>query len=383
MQIVVDKDIFFAEKYFASLGDVIKVDGRSITAALVKQADILIVRSITNVTESLLRGSAVRFVGSVTSGTDHIDQACLQKNGIGFGCAAGSNARAVAEYVLSSLMVLMEQREFDLISKTVAIIGCGHTGSLLRGFLHSLGVRCLVNDPPLRDATGGQDYCELNEVFDADIISVHVPLVKTGAYPTWRMIDAAFLQRLREDVILINTSRGDVIDENALLPFLDLYQQASVVLDVWNGEPDIDSELMQKATIATAHIAGHTLDAKLKAVAMVYKQACSYFQQPCAATSMDNFRNLEPVEIALTAEVAELDAIQMAVLTSYDVRTDASALRQILSLEPGQRARFFDDLRSQYRTRREFSALRIKLPAECQRLAGKLNHLGFPTSLQP
>src|SRR3990172_6537793 len=129
MKIVVDNDIYFAEEYFATLGDVVKVDGRRITAARVKQADILIVRSITTVDENLLRGSTVRFVGSVTSGTDHIDQAYLQNNGIGFGCAAGSNARAVAEYVLSSLLVLMEQREFDITGKTAAIIGCGHTGA--------------------------------------------------------------------------------------------------------------------------------------------------------------------------------------------------------------------------------------------------------------
>ena len=383
MKIVVDNDIYFAEEYFATLGDVVKVDGRRITAARVKQADILIVRSITTVDENLLRGSTVRFVGSVTSGTDHIDQAYLQNNGIGFGCAAGSNARAVAEYVLSSLLVLMEQREFDITSKTAAIVGCGHTGSLVSGFLRSLGIRCLANDPPLRDTAGGQNYCELEEVVDADIISLHVPLVKTGVYPTWRMIDAAFLQRLPEDVILINTSRGGVVDETALLAFLDQHPHASVVLDVWNGEPGIDCELLQRTTIGTAHIAGHSLDAKLRAVDMVYKQVCSYYHKPYAATTMDSFRNLDPTGIAISADVTELDAIRVAVLTSYDVRTDASALRQILGLEQGQRAGFFDDLRSQYRTRREFSALQIKLPAHSMCLAGKLNQLGFHTAFLP
>ena len=383
MQIVVDKDIYFAGEYFSSLGDMIRVDGRSITAALVKPADILIVRSVTNVTESLLRGSAVRFVGSVTSGTDHVDQAYLQSNGIGFGCAAGSNARAVAEYVLSSLMVLMEQREFDPASVTAAIIGCGHTGSLLRGFLHSLGVRCLVTDPPLRDVTGGQDYCDLDEIVTADIISLHVPLVKNGAYPTWHMIDAGFLKRLRGDVILINTSRGGVIDETALLGFLERHRKACIVLDVWNGEPKIDSELLQKTAIGTAHIAGHSLDGKLRAVDMVYKQVCAYFHQEYTATGMDNFSKLAPAEISLSADVPELEAVQMAVLTSYDVRTDAGALRQILDLEPQQRPAFFDDLRSQYRSRREFSALCVKLTAKSRRLAVMLKQLGFLTTLQP
>ena len=381
MQIVVDKDIYFAAEYLAALGEVVKADGRLITPVMVKQADILVVRSVSTVDESLLRGSRVRFVGSVTSGTDHIDLSYLDKNGIGFGCAAGSNARAVAEYVLSSFMVLMEQHSFDLRDKTVAIIGCGHIGSLVRGFLKILGVRCLVNDPPLHDAGVKQNYCDLEDLYAADIITLHVPLVKTGPYPTWRLIDSKFLRRLKSDAILINTSRGGVIDEAALLAFLEQNRQADVVLDVWNGEPDINSELLRRAGIGTAHIAGYSLDSKLRAMDMVYKQACSYLHKPYHASHLDRFRNLEPAEIRISADVPELDAIQMAVLTSYDVRTDAGALRQVLDLEPGQSAGFFDDLRSNYRTRGEFSALDVTLPAGCQMLAGKLQQLGFQTSV--
>ena len=382
MRIVVDKDIFRAEEYFGRLGEVIKTDGRQLTPALVRHADVLIVRSITRIDANLLRGSAVRFVGSATSGIDHIDMDYLRDHGIGFGCAAGSNARAVAEYVLSSMLVLMEQRDFDLHGKTALIIGCGHVGSMVRDFLQTLGLRCLVNDPPLRDAVTGLHTSELKAIGEADIISLHVPLTKGGQYPTWHLIDAGLLDQLQPDSVLINTARGGVVDETGALAFLKRKPRAGMVLDVWQNEPDIDVGLLSQVAIGTAHIAGHSLDAKWRAVDIVYQQLCTYLQQPVPAAGMDSLGSLPPIEITIAAGVTDLDAIQMSVLTSYDVRTDSSALRQMIGMQPSQRASYFDELRSQYRGRREFGSVRVALPVSRSELSVKLQRLGFQTKWQ-
>jgi len=382
MRIIVDKDVFRAGEYFGTLGEVVKIDGRKLTPALMRDADVLIVRSITRIDANLLRGSAVRFVGSVTSGIDHIDLDYLRDHAIGFGCAAGSNARAVAEYVLSSLLVLMEQRDIDIHDKTAMIIGCGHVGSLVREFLQTLGLYCLVNDPPLRDAGTGLHTSELKVIGEADIISLHVPLTKDGNYPTWHLIDAGLLDQLHPDSVLINTSRGGVVDETGALALLKRKPRAGMVMDVWQNEPDIDVELLKQVAVGTAHIAGYSLDAKWRAVEMVYQQLCTYLQQPAPAAGMNSLGRLPPVEITIAAGVTDADAIQMSVLTSYDVRTDSSALRQIIGMQPSQRAGYFDELRSQYRGRREFSSIRVTVPEGRPELVVKLQRLGFQTKLQ-
>lgn len=381
MKIVADKDIPLIEEYFSAAGEVLKLDGRQFTAEVVKQADVLIVRSVTPVDRNLLCGSKIRYVATITSGIDHIDIAYLNENDIGFCNAAGCNARSVAEYVLSSLCVLTAQYGIDLSNKTAAIIGCGHIGSIVERFFQTLGLKCLVYDPPLRDATGHDKYCELEDVYSADIITLHVPLTRGGDYPTWEMIDAGFLGRLKKDVILINTSRGEVIDEMALSAHLAGNGSARLVLDVWQGEPCIDPELLARASIGTAHIAGYSLDSKLRAVDSVSRQVCDYFNIEHNVDLMRNFLESVVSEISLTDSPAADDALRLAVLASYDVRTDASALRQVLEIAPERRGEYFDELRRDYRIRREFDALQVNLSAASATLAEKLADLGFRVSV--
>jgi len=377
MKIITDKDIPLIEEYFSAAAEVIKLDGRRITAEDVKQADALIVRSITTVDKNLLHGSNVSYVATVTSGTDHIDIDYLNGNGIGFCNTAGSNARSVAEYVISSLCVLMDQYGLDLEGKTAAIIGCGHIGSLVDRFFRIIGLQCQINDPPLRDATGSDRYCDIEDVYAADIITLHVPLEKDGKYPTWRMIDSAFLRRLKKDVILVNTSRGDVIDETALLEFLAGNCNAKTVLDVWCGEPVINMDLLSYVNIGTAHIAGYSMDSKYRAVDNVCRQVAEYFNIHHNTDFMIRTLGGDISGITISASLAVRDAIQMAVLASYDVRTDSSALRQVLEVEPGRSAEYFDELRSQYRIRREFDSLQVNLSPPSALLANKLAELGF------
>ena len=195
------------------------------------------------------------------------------------------------------------------------------------------------------------------------------------------MIDSAFLRHLKKDVILINTSRGDVIDERAILAYLSGNSEAKLVLDVWSGEPEINPDLLARANIGTAHIAGYSMDSKFRAVDIVCRAVCEYFNIDYRSGLMQSFLETGVTELPLSGSPTDQDAIQMAVLASYDVRSDSSALRQSLELEAERRGKYFDELRSQYRIRREFDSLLVNLSPGSEQLAKKLSDLGFSVTV--
>lgn len=378
MKIVADKDIPLVDYLFSRIGEVVLVDGRSIDHDLVQNTDVLIVRTLTRITGDLLRDSKVRIVASATSGVDHVDLDLLRKQGIEFIHAPGANARPVAEYVLSALCVLACQDGFDLQEKRVGIIGCGNTGGCVLHLLQSVGVECLVNDPPLRDKTGAGDYRDLNELFSADIITLHVPLVNGGKYPTGNLVDGAFLSGLKPDVILINTSRGEVVDETALLSFLEGNPGARAVLDVWCNEPRIQGTLLNKATIGTPHIAGYSLEGKIRATELVFRQVCKSLDIEGSLESLQypGFNNFK-TGITFTEIDDQNELLRLAILAGYDVRSDSASLRRMLALEDTERSGYFDDLRKSSMLRREFSAVTVKLPPGYPNLKEQLSVLGF------
>jgi erythronate-4-phosphate dehydrogenase len=204
LKIVADQQITLAKEVFSQFGEVELVNGRSIDQDTVQDADVLLVRSVTKVNQALLNNSKVSFVASATSGIDHIDTDYLKKSNISFSHAPGSNARSVAEYVLSSLLVLSEQQGSNLADKTIGIIGCGQVGSRVKRFMEVLGVKCLINDPPLARQIAGQDpnhdFVELEEIYQADIITLHVPLIMDGEYPTHQLVNGAFLEKLKTEL---------------------------------------------------------------------------------------------------------------------------------------------------------------------------------------
>ena len=370
LSIVADQQILSAEA-FSAFGELTLIDGRSIDAEKIENADVLFVRSVTKVDKGLLENSPVRFVGSATSGTDHIDLAYLKSAGIHFESAPGSNARSVAEYVLSSLFSIADLQDFVLTDKTVGIIGCGQVGSRLRSFLEALGVTCLVNDPPLARSSNKGAFVELDEVLSADIISLHTPLSIDGEFPTKNLVDSDFLAKLKSDVMLINTSRGEVINEQALLEFKQDNPDSTLVLDVWCNEPDINLDLLQHTLIATPHIAGYSLDGKLKATRKLLNDLITFLN---ADTTLSDF-NLD-IQGQCTLELVE-DSVQLAVMQSYDVRSDAVALRNLFTMEKEARATFFDDLRKNYPVRREFSNRVIHSGQINSEVAKQLTALGF------
>ena len=378
MLTVADENMPFAEEAFGALGRVRSMQGRKIAPADLVGADILAVRSVTGINETLLADSSVRFVGTATIGTDHVDVAYLKHAGIGFSAAPGCNAVSVAEYVVASLFVLAQRLEFHPADKTLGIIGVGNVGSRVLARAKALGMKVIANDPPLADKTGDPLYRPLEEALAADIISLHVPLTARGPYPTHHLVNHDLLERVEPGTILINTSRGPVVESGALKAALDNGRIAAAVLDVWENEPGIDLKLLQKTAVATPHIAGYSFDGKVNGTAMIYRAACEYFRLdpvwdpegvlPAPADPVIRLSGRDRNREGLTAE---------AVLAAYDILADDRRLRLIAEQAEQARGSYFDRLRSEYSIRREFAAYTIEA-GDCPPAQGRtLADLGF------
>ena len=353
--------------------------GRAITREHLRNADMLLVRSVTKVDAALLEATAVRFVASATSGIDHVDLDYLRARGIHFSYAPGSNAESVAEYVVCSVLVRLAAEGRTTAGLTAGIIGCGHVGSRVTQKFEALGIRCLLNDPPLKDATGDSRYVDWDTALDADIVTLHVPLTDDGPYPTRHLVDASRLGRMRRHVLLINTARGGVIDEAALIERLNEQPQTQVVIDCWDGEPDINRTLLSRAVLGTAHIAGYSYDGKLRATEMIYRDACTFLGVPAKWTAA---LNAHPGGYIVDTH-EDNEAVRRAVIACYDVRADDALLRFALAMAPEHMAPYFDGLRRDYRRRREFSALRVTSHRRREQLAATLQGLGFTVRLLP
>ena len=377
MKIVVDHQIPLVREAFSDFGEIVVCDGRQIDRDILADADALIIRSVTRVDAALLGQCPVKFIGSATSGVDHVDQEYLESRQIIFASAHGCNARTVVEYVLSSLFVLAQQNAFNLFDKTVGIIGCGKVGSRLQDVLQALDIKSIVNDPPLRELTGDNRFSDLEEVLSAEIITLHVPLTENGKYPTRYLVNNEFLKNIRPDNILINTSRGGVIDEQKLQEYMDNNGWYNVVLDVWEHEPDINLELLTRVVIGTPHIAGYSLDAKIRATRMLYTEFCRHFELQPTWKPGDRYVKLDQKQIRIDPDMSDQDAIQLAVLSHFDVRSDAAGLRRSLEIGNGKTGYYFDELRKNYPVRREFPATTVHLPATRKNLAVTLRQLGF------
>ena len=354
MKIVADQNMLMVDQFFGEYGSVTYVPGRSLCAADIADADVLLVRSVTQVNRALLEGSSVSFVGSATIGTDHIDKDYLAQNGIDFAYAPGCNADAVVQYDLSVLSRL--QANWQQCS--VGIVGCGNVGGRLYRALTDLGVSCAVYDPFL-SADSGINLTDFDTVLGSDIICVHTPLTTSGRYPTEHLFSAEVLGRINPESLLINAGRGAVIDNAALLALLESGSSLRVALDVWEGEPSINLSLMEKVALATPHIAGYSVEGKVRGTEML-AEAFKQLADADAETLTE-----QPKTVAtLTAEtVSEL------ILASYDVAEDDLRMRSALNASSDV-AQAFDLLRKQYPERHEFS--RYKFSVETQQAQPEL-----------
>ena len=373
MKIVADQQIPYLSQAFSDIAEVLPCNGREITRSVVKNADALIVRSVTSVDATLLDGSQVKFVATATSGTDHIDVEYLSVANIGFAHTQGSNARAVAEYVLSSLFTLAMHTGARLQNQVIGVIGCGHVGSQVVTMLEAMNVQYMMNDPPLKCAVAKTDaaiYHDLEALLAADVVTLHVPLTETGRHKTRHLLGMDFFTKFNGS--LVNTSRGAVIEALALKQTMQDKPQMKVALDVWHNEPAIDTELLSRITLGTPHIAGYSLEAKLKAAQMIYQAICKFF-----GIRKKWQTNALPSGSSVTIETntSVEKAVKKAVLASYNVSHDHAALDRLPDLPQAQQANYFDRLRKHYPPRREFPATMVNLPTSA--LADTMNRLGF------
>ncbi|WP_437887125.1 4-phosphoerythronate dehydrogenase PdxB [Phytobacter sp. V91] len=370
MKILVDENMPYASDLFRRLGDVKAVPGRPIPVAELRDADALMVRSVTKVNEALLTDTAIKFVGTATAGTDHVDESWLTQAGIAFSAAPGCNAIAVVEYVFSSLLMLAERDGFALRDRTVGIVGVGNVGSRLQARLEAWGVRTLLCDPPRAQRGDEGDFRTLDElVREADVLTFHTPLFKDGPYKSLHLADEALIRRLKPGAILINACRGPVVDNAALLRCLDAGQALSVVLDVWEPEPDLDVALLAKADIGTAHIAGYTLEGKARGTTQVFEAFSEFIGQRQQVALSTLLPAPEFGRITLHGPLDQ-SALKRLVHLVYDVRRDDALLRKVAGV-PGE----FDKLRKNYLERREWSSLFVQ--CDDASAAELLQKLGF------
>ncbi len=375
MLIVADENIPLLDAFFEGFGEIRRVPGRAIDRATVEQADVLLVRSVTHVSRELLEGSKVRFVGTCTIGTDHLDLDYFQQAGITWSSAPGCNARGVVDYVLGSLLTLAEIEGVALAERTYGVVGAGEVGGRLVKVLKGLGWNVLVCDPP-REAAGG-DYVALEQIIaQCDVISLHTPLTQAGEHPTWHLFDRQRLQQLKPGAWLINASRGPVVDNSALREVMLEREDLQAVLDVWEGEPSVDIALAELCVIATPHIAGYSLDGKQRGTAQIYQAFCQFLGQP-PTVSLDQLLPAPWLaQVGLSASSDPAWALAMLCRGVYDPRRDDADFRRSLVVAGAEQRSAFDLLRKHYPERREIDGLSVRIDGDSAQLRQIVQALG-------
>ena len=387
MKIIIDNKIPFIKGVFEPYAEVLYLPGKETTPELVKDADALITRTRTICNENLLKGSSVKAIATATIGFDHIDTGWCEANGIWWTNAPGCNSWSVKQYVSSVLVSLAKKHGLDLGDLTIGVVGVGNVGTKVAAAASALGMKVLLNDPPRVRANdypsipgvGRDAFVDLDSIVkNADIITLHVPLEKGGEDPTWHLFDAERLSTLRADQILINSSRGPVVDNRALKAALEAKGLKGAVLDVWEGEPNLDAGLVGLLDFATPHIAGYSADGKANGTMMSVQAIASRFGLPL--TDWRPYEIPAPthgVNTGAEAQSFTIDAagksrqqvLSEAILYAFDVAVDSDALRSDLSA--------FERLRGDYPVRREPSAFTITLENGSLELSEALKQLDF------
>jgi erythronate-4-phosphate dehydrogenase len=407
MKIVADENIPFVKECFASIGEVRTIAGRQITPEALAGADCLLVRSITQVNEKLLANSKVKFVATATIGFEHVDIDYLNKLGIGFASAPGSNSNSVADYLVAALLSVAQKHKITLEGKSIGVVGVGNVGSKVAKKCAALGMAVKLNDPPLFRQTNDPKYRPLNELFKCDFITLHTPLTREGEDKTYHLADEKFFASLKPDCVFINTCRGAVHDTAALKAAITNNKLSAVILDVWEKEPNIDCELLRMVDISTPHIAGYSYDGKITGMIMIYEAACKHFglkpehkiedflPAPTVPQIVIGSTGFQPVQarpgwpcyidkISTDSQTLLHEIVQQV----YPINRDDFNTREIAMVEQERRGKFFDDLRKNYPVRREFQNTTVVFATEIlatevtEATERKLKGIGFKVKRQ-
>jgi erythronate-4-phosphate dehydrogenase len=352
MRIVADSNMVGVEEVFGALGSVTLVPGRDLRPQHVREADMLLVRSVTSVDAQLLDGSSVAFVGSATSGFDHVDAQYLRARGIDFAYAPGSNANSVLEYVISAIASCDDYLERLCAGASVGIIGFGVIGKRLAQRLGAIGIACSAYDPWLEQESDTR-LVALDKVLSSDVICIHAELTQREPWPSYHLLGAQELARINPLSLLINAGRGGVVDNSALRQLLAQEPGRRVILDVWEREPDIDVELMRACYYATPHIAGYSYDGKVLATHMLCKSACAAMGLKLPDQLLTPAESeLQPYPLAVPTGLSKAELIRWLQRQSYDIRSDDERMRL-------NNAADFDQQRKEYPQRRELSTFAL------------------------
>ena len=382
-KIVADDKIPFLKGVLEPFVDVVYLPGTKISPADIADADAIFTRTRTHCNKELLHQSRVRLIVTATIGHDHIDTAYCDAKGIRWINAPGCNSSSVQQYITASLLVLAKEKKWNLPDSTLGIIGVGNTGSKVAKAGAALGMRVLLNDPPRAEKEGETEFTSLEHLLrQSDIVTCHTPLIKDSPYSTYHLSSYNFFNQMKDGAVYINSSRGAVTDSEALKQALcppvvaglsrNLPKLSACILDVWEGEPDIDIELLEKALIGTPHIAGYSSDGKAKATAVCVREFCRFFglnilqdwyPEVIPAPSM-------PTIIHIDCEgKTEQQIFYEAVTHTYPVWEDSLRLKQMPA--------GFEEQRGAYWVRREFDSFTIQLKHPTEKIVNGLISLGF------
>jgi erythronate-4-phosphate dehydrogenase len=372
MELLIDRQITGAEKIFPYLGSVRLFDGRDINSTDLGQAEALIVRSVTKVNADLLSSSLVRVVGSATSGADHVDLSFLKKRGIQFFDAQGCNSRAVAEYVACCLFDYCHVTGKGLDDLTVGVIGFGHVGQALGGMLDDLSIKFVVYDPISEAVNKEQRVASLDEIFDCNVVTLHVPLTFEGKFPTAGMVNRKYLGRLKPKQLIINSARGGVLDERALVSRIQRTKKLYAVIDCWENEPEINSELSASVWRGTPHIAGHTREARHRAAEILYGRISEWLK--LSVPAFPSIRcNYPSKEIMFNGGHAIRDVLIN--ICPLDLHTQK--IKALSQMAVSDKTSHFDNIRQKNGLRSEFSAYSVASSKLDDATISVLETLGF------
>ena len=371
MKIIIDDKIPYIQGAFESMAEVVYLPGSKTTPEVVKDADVLVTRTRTICNEQLLVDSSVKFIATATIGFDHIDTDYCATAGIEWTNAPGCNSRSVEQYIASTLMVLAETHQWQLKDLCIGVVGVGNVGAKVANLCELLGMKVLRNDPPRARAEGGAGFVTLEEIKQqADIITLHVPLIQKGEEATFHLGDAAFFAALPKKPVIINSCRGEVIKTEAVKAALKSGQLSGFVCDCWEDEPNIDLELLSLTTLATPHIAGYSKDGKAIGTQMSVRAISSFF-----GLGLDQWvpKGIEEADAPLFEidglGLSEQTILSKAILHSYDIRKDDLFFRQ--------NTEHFEQQRGDYPTRREFPTYTIITRNTDAKTSAILSQMGF------
>ena len=377
---VCSRNMPYVEDAFRTLGETAIYDGRHIGAAVVREADLLAIRSTTKVDADLLDGSRVRFVGTATIGTDHLDIDYLERHNIRWCYSPGCNANGVSEYVAAILLCLANRHGFSLQGKTLGVIGVGNVGKRVVSKGEALGLRVLQNDPPRQRAEAPAGvFVDLDQLLaESDIVTTHVPMTRDGRDPTYHMANGAFFAHMRRGSIFVNAARGPVVDTDAMLAAMSAGTPAHVALDTWEGEPAIRDDALRAIDLGSPHTAGYSFEGKVMGTVMVYREACRFLGVEATWTPDDL---LPPPDLPhVTVEAAgrrNEEVLWEVVRQLYDVEAEDAALR----MESPDSAAHFDALRKNYAVRREFRFTTVTIDNGTLALRNAFSGLGFKVEM--